>query len=53
MCCASKEWPIDMKPDGICSECGQPTYDGEAWESCSWSPKECETCGNSPCDGSC
>ena len=52
MCCE----PNDYKKEDIngeCPDCGMPTVDDEAYESCSYSPEECETCGWRPCDGSC
>lgn len=52
-CCAAIEWPPEYKPNGECEDCGEPTYDGEAWEICSYSPVECNTCGSAPCDQSC
>lgn len=39
--------------NGTCDECGQPTIDGCAADSCEYSPTECEKCGWSPCDMSC
>jgi hypothetical protein len=39
--------------DGECPDCGKPTVDGEAAEGCNWSPVQCETCGDSPCNDSC
>jgi len=53
MCCAAKEWPIDLSPDGECPECGAETYEGEAWYVCAYSPSECDLCGWAPCDSSC
>lgn len=54
MCCD----PIiveDKEVTGTCPECdndinkeGQTVYDG-----CSYSPVQCETCGDQPCDWSC
>jgi len=54
MCCE----PIDRTDDGSeidgeCSDCGQPTVDGEAAYGCFYSSVECKTCGWKPCDGSC
>jgi len=51
-CCGSIEWD-DEKPDGECPECGTETFQGQAYESCSYSPVACETCGWQPCDLSC
>ena len=39
--------------NGVCPECGMETVDGEAYEGCYWSPVQCETCGDAPCDESC
>lgn len=41
------------KPNGECPDCGEPTIDGNAVESCSYSPQTCETCDCRPCDQSC
>lgn len=40
-------------PNGICSNCGSETVDGESVEVCAWSAKNCEECGCTPCDGAC
>lgn len=50
MCC--EPWN-NGEPDGECPACGEPTVEGEAAKGCYWSPKECNTCGSAPCDGSC
>ena len=52
MCC-SKEGYNEDDINGKCPDCGEPTIDGEAPDPCSYSPEECETCGDRPCDGSC
>lgn len=52
-CCAPKEWTTEDEVNGECHDCGQPTVDGESYEGCSYSPKECETCGYSPCELAC
>jgi hypothetical protein len=52
MCCAPSGYK-KHEIDGECPDCGEPTVDGEAYESCAWSPVGCETCGYAPCDGSC
>lgn len=52
-CCDGIEWEKDDKPDGVCPACGEPTLEGQAWEVCNYSPIECHTCGDAPCDGSC
>lgn len=31
--------------NGECEACGNPTVDGDPYESCSYSPEECKTCG--------
>jgi hypothetical protein len=52
MCCsASGYYYSDI--DGECPHCGEPTVDGDAYENCSYSPTQCDTCGYSPCDESC
>lgn len=51
-CCASTEYRCE-EINGKCPECDEPTVDGDAYEQCSYSPKQCETCGWRPCDGSC
>ena len=50
-CCDGMEG--DEKPNGRCIDCGELTIDGEAYESCGYSPVVCKTCGDAPCDGSC
>lgn len=45
--------PDNEIPNGVCPDCGTETEDGVAINSCCYSPVECETCGWSPCDGSC
>ena len=52
MCCEPSGY-TKAEIDGECKECGEPTVDGEAYESCDYSPAECGVCGWSPCDGSC
>lgn len=39
--------------NGICPDCGGETIDGYAPYGYNYSPIECETCGDAPCDGSC
>lgn len=41
------------KPNGTCPDCGEETVDGRSTDICGYSSKECETCDNAPCDGSC
>lgn len=44
----------DLEAVSECPECGMPVdIDGDSTEVCNYSPVECETCGWSPCDGSC
>ncbi len=52
MCCEPNDYRED-EINGECPDCGNPTVDDDAFESCSYSPEECETCGWRPCDGSC
>jgi len=52
-CCADEGWPEEIKPNGECPECGEPTVDGDSWEYCSYSPEQCKLCGSRPCDQSC
>ena len=53
MCCAAIEWDSHEEPDGICPDCEAETYQGEAYDRCHYSSVVCDTCGWSPCDGSC
>ena len=41
------------KANGVCEECGQPTVDGYTKERCAYSPRLCDHCEWTPCDGSC
>lgn len=52
MCCESNGYTREQI-DGECPECGEPTVDGDAFESCGYSPLQCKTCNSRPCDGSC
>ena len=52
MCCASSGYK-EEEINGECPDCGNETVDGDAYECCSYSPAECETCDWSPCDLSC
>ena len=52
MCCAANDYK-EEEINGECPDCGADTVDGEAYEVCSYSPIECETCGYAPCDQSC
>ena len=52
MCCEPTGYK-EEELNGECPACGQPTVDGDAYESCGYSPVECEVCGWRPCDGSC
>jgi len=49
-CCDS--WYIG-EPNGVCPVCGEETVDGHAATGCGSAPIMCDTCGASPCDGSC
>lgn len=54
MCCDPKFLNSERHLiDGECPDCGEPTVDGEAFEICSYSPCECNTCDHRPCDDSC
>lgn len=54
MCCDGWNYYEDGdEPDGECPDCGGPTLEGSAMEGCNYSPRQCETCGDSPCDQSC
>ena len=52
MCCSNTDYK-ESEINGECPACGEPTVDGCAYDSCSYSPVQCETCGNAPCDQSC
>lgn len=52
MCCEPTGY-VESQINGECPDCGEPTVDGDAYENCWYSPTDCETCGNSPCDDSC
>ncbi len=52
MCCAANDYKKE-EINGECPDCGEDTVDGEAYESCFYSPCECETCNYRPCDQSC
>ena len=52
MCCSNTDYRL-KDINGECPDCGEPTVDGNAYDSCDYSPKICETCGWSPCDESC
>ncbi len=52
MCCDGWHTP-EEEVDGECPDCGEPTANGLAADGCNYSPTTCETCGASPCDGSC
>lgn len=39
--------------NGECPKCGKETVNGIAASGCNYSPIICDTCGWSPCDGSC
>ena len=50
-CCPIYEY--DHPTDGVCPDCGEPTWDGEAVDGCEYSPVVCKTCKHSPCDDNC
>jgi hypothetical protein len=52
MCCDDYGYNVN-EIDGECPDCGEPTVDGDAFRSCSYSPVECERCNWRPCDQSC
>lgn len=52
MCCEPSGYTKDQI-DGECPSCGEPTIDGEAYECCGYSPRDCAECGFAPCDGAC
>ena len=52
MCCESSGYS-EREIDGKCPECDEPTCDGDAYEQCEYSTVDCDTCGYTPCDGSC
>ena len=41
------------EPDGVCPDCGEDTVERISTDICGYSPTDCETCGNAPCDMSC
>lgn len=52
MCCSGMEF-LESEINGECSSCGERTVDGQAYESCTYSPSECSHCDYRPCDQSC
>jgi uncharacterized protein (DUF983 family) len=52
MCCSPSGYLMD-EINGECPNCGEPTVDGDAYENCTYSRRECDVCGWSPCDDSC
>lgn len=45
---------IEVEGDvGECPECGEETIDGRAIYGCSHNFVVCDTCGSTPCQGSC
>ncbi len=52
MCCDNTDYR-EEEIDGVCPDCGGDTVDGDAYDSCRYSPINCNTCGDAPCDGSC
>jgi hypothetical protein len=54
MSCCSERGCSAEEVVGNCPDCDEPVdKDGNAADSCSFSPVCCETCGRSPCDQSC
>lgn len=53
MCCEPRNNLSYDDQNGECPDCGSPTVNGDAIDACVYSAIECETCGSSPCDGSC
>lgn len=43
----------DYKANGICPDCGRATINNNCICGCNYSSVTCETCGATPCDGSC
>jgi hypothetical protein len=52
MCC-ERQGADPKLVNGICPDCGTDTVGGESTEICGYSPVECKTCGDAPCDQSC
>jgi len=52
MCCDNTGYK-ENEINGECPICGEPIVDGNAYDVCSYSPVQCEECGNAPCDQSC
>ena len=52
MCCSASGYS-ESEINGECSDCKEPTIDGDAYYNCSYSSTECKTCGTSYCDQSC
>ena len=52
MCCSANDYKIEQI-NGECEVCGEDTVDGDAFESCGYSPVECDVCDSVPCDQSC
>lgn len=51
--CSDPYHSSEEEIDGECPDCGAPTVDGVSAYGCKYSPIVCETCKDSPCDGSC
>jgi len=52
MCCEPSGYTLE-EINGECSDCENPTVDGEAYEQCGYSPVECNTCNWRLCNQSC
>lgn len=51
MCCDGFQ---NGKEVGECPDCGAPVdADGDVTSGCNYSPVNCKTCGDRPCDGAC
>lgn len=51
-CCCPENYCFE-EVNGVCPDCGRLTVDGRCRTNCCYSSVKCETCGASPCDGSC
>ncbi len=52
MCCDNTNYKKE-EINGECPACGEPTVNGDAYDQCAYGKKQCEVCGNAPCDESC
>ena len=51
--CSDGWSPEGEEINGECPDCGEDTIDGFAPSGCNYSPTQCDTCGDAPCDQSC